>query len=667
VNVALSAPNARRFQALLGLAALFALASWAALSQTAPSQPGAAKPVSARSGQAQSGQAQSAPQQSMPTLQLQAPLVVEDVVVLDSKNQPVHDLKAADFTITDDGKPVTPQSFEEHAAPTPAERAARWAAMPKFPDLGVNVFTNYTPTPPGSALNVLLLDALNTSMSDQAIVRNQMLKFATSLPPGVPVAIFGLTTHLYLLQGFTSDPAALKAAINSKAASPHYSPLLDNAVSDEPAEALLPIGASAGEAVNAVLFQSDVSADMMTARVEYTFQAFGEPARYLATLPGRKNLIWFSAAFPLDLVPALQDSASDRFNSSLSGSMRDTDDLLRRSQISIYPIDARGIFSDPAMDASSHSMESNNLTATQAEQAAQSSPYGAVLPSATRGGGFGQQAASEVSSFLSDTTNNHDTMNRMAEETGGKAFTGAGDFKAAALSAIALGSNYYTFSYTPPSGTWDRKYHKIGIKLNQRGMHLSYRRGYYGDDPDPAKAIRGKKRLLPSAMQVAMMHGAPEPSELLFDLRVVPDPLTTYLAGLGSHPNAKLMKPPFHTYRLDTLLDIHFVQMTRTPAGQYQGELNFSALVYNANGEVVNSKTRLASFNLTPDQYADLLTHGVAGSTSIDVPVDGTYSIRLGVHDPASNRVGAVEVPVAALRSKQAMIAAGARIGAADQ
>jgi VWFA-related protein len=409
-----------------------------------------------------------------------------------------------------------------------------------------------------------------------------------------------------------------------------------------------------------VLFQQDVSADMMTSRIEYTFQAFGELARYLATLPGRKNLIWFSAAFPLDLVPALQDSASDRFNSSLSGAMRDTDDLLRRSQISIYPIDARGVFSDPAMDASSHAMESNTLTAQAAEQAAQSSPYGAVIPSAPRGGGFGQQVSSEVSSFLSDTTNNHDTMNRMAEETGGKAFTGAGDFKAAALSAISLGSNYYTFSYTPPSGSWDRKYHKIGIKLNQRGLRLSYRRGYYGDDPDPAKAIRGKKRLLPSAMQVAMMHGAPEPSELLFDLRVVPDPLTTYLPGLGSHPNAKLMKPPFHTYRLDTLLDIHFVQMTRNAAGQYQGALDFTALVYNANGEVVNSKTRLASFDLAPDQYADLLVHGVAGSTSIDVPVDGTYSIRLGMHDPASNRVGAVEIPVAALRSKQAMIAAGA-------
>jgi hypothetical protein len=49
---------------------------------------------------------------------------------------------------------------------------------------------------------------------------------------------------------------------------------------------------------------------------------------------------------------------------------------------------------------------------------------------------------------------------------------------------------------------------------------------------------------------------------------------------------------------------------------------------------------------------------GPAASQSIDVPVKGTYFIRIGMHDPASNRIGAVEIPVASLQSKQAMILA---------
>lgn len=610
-------------------------------------------------------QSLSAPAQSQLTLQVRVPLVLEDVVVLDSKNQPVHNLKAADFTITDEGKPVTPQNFEEHAAPTPAQQAALQASAPKPPALGVNVFTNYTATPPNSPLNILLFDALNTPMTDQVTVRRQMLKYLNEQPANARIAIFGLGSHLYLLQGFTSDPAALKAAINTRGAGVQASALLAKPVDGQSEGGLYDDGVSCFLDLDPKACMEDQYAKSTTERVGFTLAALNQLAHYLSALPGRKNLIWFSAAFPLLIQPDLSlanpdgtltpiglgDGAKDTFKvaAHYGEQVRQTDELLARSQVAIYPVDARGLFGKPAVPEGDPM--GDPITAA---------PH-CISPCSPTGAAFLQSDAN----FLQQTAAEHQTMNQMAYDTGGKAFYNNGDLKAAVESAIAFGSNYYTMSYTPPSGKWDGKYHKIDVKVNHPGLHLSYRRGYYADDP--ALDSHGKKQAQTSAMQAAMLHGAPAPSELIFDARVIPDDGTMDKLSPGSHPDSKLMQPPYRSYTLDTLLDIHNMQMTRTGTGAYEGSLEFTVLVYNANGAVLNTKTRSAHFNLPPDRYADLLAHGVSASQSIDVPVKGNYFLRIGMHDPASGKIGAVEIPVSALKSRQAMIAAAGQSATAPQ
>ena len=638
-----------RVQILLGLAAVLVFAVQPAQPQAAPG---------------------GSPSQSQLTLQVRVPLVLEDVVVLDNKNQPVHNLKAADFAITDEGKPVVPQSFDEHAAPTPAQQAAMQAAAPKPPALGVNVFTNYTPTPPNSPLNILLLDALNTPITDQVTVRQQMLKYLGAQPAGARIAIFGLGSRLYLLQGFTSDPAVLKAAINSKGAHVQASALLDHPVDAGSGNGLYDDGIDGGIDNSGLLgmgrtFLEFLQTNITTQRVDRTLDAFNQLAHYLSALPGRKNLIWFSAAFPIDIAPDLSLANSDGTVTPKPGEdvdidpnkvaahygeqVRQTDELLARSQVALYPVDARGLFGNHEEDASSSSY---GPSAASAHCIGCSQSNGTV--DAQSNTNFHQQVAAE-----------HQTMNQMAYDTGGKAFINNNDLKAAVESAIAFGSNCYTMSYTPPSGKWDGKYHKIDVKVNHPGLHLSYRRGYYADDP--ALDSHGKKQAQTSAMQAAMLHGAPAPGELLLDARVIPDDGTTDKLSPGSHPDSKLMQPPYRSYTLDTLLDIHNMKMTRTDTGSYEGSLEFTVLVYNAAGEVVNTKTRSAHFNLPPGRYADLLAHGLSASQSIDVPVKGSYFLRIGMHDPASGNIGAVEIPVAALKSRQTMIAPAGQSATAPQ
>ncbi len=640
--IAISATTAGRVQALLGCAALLFLAVPVAHSQSAPPA-------------------------TQYNLQLQVPLVVEDVVVLDNHNQPVHGLTSADFSVTDEGKAITARYFEEHSAAAPAAPAQSAAAsLPLM--LAPNVFTNRNAVPTGAPLNILLLDALNTPMNAQVSVRRQMLKFLTTLPPGVPIDIYGLSTHLYLLQGFTSNPALLKAAINAKGSGAQASALLDNPVSGGPgAEAeglaelgeLLSVKGQYQELLAMQQFvQGDVAAEQITQRTERTLEAMGQLARYLSVLPGRKNLIWFSGAFPLDIMPngtqtAAAAVASTQMDSSAQASsamfsnspqahfgdiVRVTDDLLRRSQVAIYPVDARGLFTDSAMDASRPTSQ-NGTTFTQQELRGGGSPGGS---------GWGTEGADAVSNFGRETTEEHATMDQMAAQTGGKAFYNNGDLKAAVQSAIALGSNYYTLSYTPPSGKWDGKMHKIDIRVNQPGLHLDYRRRYYADNPSEDE--HGHPLPQPSAMQAAMMHGAPDPGGLIFNVSVTAADNTAGQLIPDSRPDPKLMQPPYRTCTLNARLDIHSLNLMPDAAGAHEGTIEFAMVVYDANGDVVNQRARFGHVVLLPDRYAQVLANGLIVRQSIDVPAKGAYFLRVGFHDPASGNVGAVEIPVADLQ-----------------
>jgi len=176
---------------------VFALATLSSAQAPQPSQP-ATTPQPSPSGVA--------------TLRAGTQLVVVDVVVTDKNQKPIHGLQASDFTLTEENVPQVVKHFEEHTALTPAD-ATKFPAMPKFPP---GVFTNYTPEPVNGAVNLLLLDALNTPLKDQYYVRQQLLAYLNATPPGTRIAIFGLTTQLTILQGFTSDPDILKAVASKK-------------------------------------------------------------------------------------------------------------------------------------------------------------------------------------------------------------------------------------------------------------------------------------------------------------------------------------------------------------------------------------------------------------------------------------------------------------------
>ncbi|HKN21968.1 MAG TPA: VWA domain-containing protein [Terracidiphilus sp.] len=425
-----------------------------------------------------SGSGQTAPSAGAPTttIRTSSDLVVVDVVASDSQQNPVHKLAAADFTLLEDGKPQTVKIFEEHQTQTSAP-------LPPAPKLDPGIFTNYSIAPANGALNILLLDKLNTPMDAQTVVRDQVLKYLKGVPPGTRIAIFSLTTELKLLQGFTSNPELLRALVEGKKGNQGASPLMNNAMEGDQAGADDPtydtmadtLGNDPDAAMilaNLQQFEVEQQSFQLQLRARYTMDALNQLARYMSALPGRKNLIWFSGSFPVNILPdpdmlSLSTPPSkvpgaftpDPFAgvASMADEFRETVDLLARSQVAVYPIDARGLMVNPT------------LSVTQSGSTMIRKPNG---------------FANANTKFFQQTSEEHGTMEQMAQATGGKAFVNTNGLKEAVEKAINAGSNYYTIAYTPTNRKWNGDYRKIQVKLDRPGVTLAYRRGYFADDPN---------------------------------------------------------------------------------------------------------------------------------------------------------------------------------------
>lgn len=100
---------------------------------------------------------------------------------------------------------------------------------------------------------------------------------------------------------------------------------------------------------------------------------------------------------------------------------------------------------------------------------------------------------------------------------------------------------------------------------------------------------------------------------------------------------------------MDLVPDPHAVSCRADPNGNRHCSIEVWTFVYNTDGQkLITASNRLHTM-LTPADYAKLLTGGMAFHQEVSVPVKGNYFLRTAIHDMVSDRVGAVEIPVAAV------------------
>lgn len=266
-----------------------------------PPAPGPASATQAPAAQSPSAAAPSVPSPQSSVLHANANLVQVDVVVTE-RDKAVHGLDRQRFHIFEDGHEQAIAAFDEHQPSDTAALPVKPAPLPP------HVFTNRPVYPEASAVNVLLLDGLNTPTADQLEVRQQMIEYLGKVSPGTSLAIFTLSSRLRLAEGFTTDVARLVKALKSTKNGAQQSVILGSdtptTLSAAPDE-MATLGANAGAMDSSQMqsfiasmqqFAADTDAFQTDIRVRMTLDAMEDLARYLNAIPGRKNLIWFSGS-----------------------------------------------------------------------------------------------------------------------------------------------------------------------------------------------------------------------------------------------------------------------------------------------------------------------------------------------------------------------------------
>ena len=574
------------------------------------------------------GGAPSTAQPGITTIQAKTNIVVVDVVVTDRSGNHVHGLKPSDFSLLENGKPQTVAHFEDHAEPV---TGAHLSAMPK---LNPGTFTNLTPAPVTGGLNVLLLDSLNTPIDTQAFVHAEVLRYLKNPHQGTRMAIFTMGQALHLLQGFTSDPEVLRQAVNRKSG-PQGSVLMNDATTgDAPGgeDPMASLASAMGNDPSAstmlaleAQFQAEQKSFQTQLRVRYTIAALNQLARYLSGLPGRKNLIWFSGSFPVTILPTSGTRDPFANGEGFEDEFRQTTNLLSRSQVAVYPVDARGLQGSPVFD------------------------------SVNIGAGNSTKFGADQSEFSSKTADEHSTMLLMADQTGGHAYLNTNGLSEAVDKAVDNGSNFYSLTYTPTDHDWKGDFRKIQVALASRGYTLSYRRGYYADAPGVAVRRGGlpgaeaTALVKHNAMQSALQFGAPDPTQIIFQASVSPTFAVNEDVLAANNKPGMQVAGPYRRYSVLIAADPKDIDFTVTPEGNHHAALEFVTIVYDTEGKIVNSIANRINADLNAERYAEVRHAGVQVRQEISVPARGKYVLRVGVRDIAADKVGAIEIAVAAL------------------
>lgn len=536
--------------------------------------------------------------EAVPSFESNVRVVLLDVVVTDSKGNPVTGLKQDDFRVFEDEKSQKIASFQEHkGAPI---------VQDKLPPLPKNTYTNYPAVEAADSINVILMDSLNTPIRDVDYAHQQVLKYLKTIPPGVRVAIFTLSSRLRMVQDFTTDSSKLLAVLNSLG-TPQHSQLMqsDAELQSNQAEStnVTPTG---NDMVDAAMdprgLLAEESVGLTVERVETTLTAFQQLTNYLAGFPGRKNVMWVSGSFPIVLFPDASLPTPSRGQHAFMNDLEKTADLCTAAQIAIYPIAAEGLMTDPYFAANAH-----------------------ALSTVTTSPNPGQ--------FSTRMYSRQNSMELLAKSTGGQAFYNTNGIKDVLDHVTNEGMHYYTLSYTPTKTKMDNHYRQTRVELAEGKYKLSYRRGYYATDASIGAGVTNTRDPLLPLMNL----GLPDMAQLVYNLSVNP------LTARGSARPGKMLtdfKGPLAHYALDFAVSLYQVKVERLSNGDRRAQLEVRAIAYDDFDKPLSMTGEQGYVILTPKALEDALKFGIHLHEELDVPANLHIRLRTGVFDLNSGRAG---------------------------
>ena len=325
--------------------------------------------------------------------------------------------------------------------------------------------------------------------------------------------------------------------------------------------------------------------------IENTLNQLNVLAKVLAGYPGRKNLIWLSESFPLTLFPESVNQNSImgqdlRINGIAGANQR----LVASSLFKTYAVLIKKV--------------SDSLMSAQV----------AVYPVDAGAVGKDDHLASQH------------TMDNMAESTGGKSFKNSNDLVLGLRNGIEDGSTYYTLTYYPENKNWDGQFRRIQVKSNRANMSLRYREGYYAVDPE--KINKEDSDAVAENFSRLLQLDAPAATQVVFQAQVQP-------------PSGKSNKVvvTFH-------IDPRTLAFEKKESGVEFAQLSCTVWAYGKDKDKPIMSSGTVTANLNASEYQQMMQQRfLPCDRQLDLK-PGTYALRMGVLDRASNKIGTATAQV---------------------
>jgi VWFA-related protein len=563
-----------------------------------------------------------------PTIRANTRMVVVDAIVTDKAGNPVTDLKPDEVVVEENGKAQKIANVELVKATNGGPDELPPTIYSNRPEVNA----------PKSGYTIILIDALNTPVQNQAWARQELVKYAASqMQPGHPVAVYALGNSLYKLQGFTDDPELLKQAILASAKyqleSKNETPT--NTGARAPLAASLTAGATTRPGLSEILqsavsridsFQAEQSMRNSDVVIATTLDALRGLSRMMLGVPGRKNLVWVTAGVPITLrledvtqttvvgmrpnndptaPPPLQQEETyaayaQNARQSSAHEIQEVASLLQQAQIAIYSVDARGLF--------------GGTNQTSAENSGVNSQGILVM-----GNEYGQSVQSAGTSI----TESQNNLKTVAMETGGKYYINRNDVAEAVGAASRDAGSYYSISYYPDKKKFDGGFRRIKVQVKRPNLAVRNREGYYAVD-----FSKKDKKARESDLGAALRYTSLAPStELLFDAQVKEQPP----AAQVKLPVAFLVRPGNFT--------------AADANGGKHIDLEFFLTATTPDGKVAGTSGMKVDTTIPAAQFAQVSAQGIVTSATITLP-PGKYNLLLAVRDNPTAMVGTLTVPV---------------------
>jgi VWFA-related protein len=424
------------------------------------------QPQTDQAGTPQSGTPQSGTPQS-PVFRGGIDFVRVDVIVSDKAGNPVSDLKATDFEVTEDGKPQKVETFKL------VELDGGLMPGPDGPPRTIRTDDDEQTEAAREDVRLfgVFLDDYHVRQLSSMSARQTISRFIeTQLGPSDMVGV------MYPLQSidsvrFTRNHAAVSKGIqqflgrkfdytprNQIEEKYAYYPAevverIRNQVSLSAIEGLIIHMGSLKEGRKALILVSEGYTNMLPPQLRNP----------IAAMPGVGNP---AAANPLaGTNDPNEDRAAFFASTELQSDMREVFAAASRNNVAIYAVDPRGL--------ATNEFDIDQNIGTQLD-----------------------------SKYLSSTM---DTLRQLSEESDGRAIVNRNDLLPAMKQIVRDSSAYYLLGYTSTVAPSDGKFHDIKVRVKRQGVQVRSRKGYWAlTASDVKRALAPPKAEAPKAVETAL-------------------------------------------------------------------------------------------------------------------------------------------------------------------